>query len=65
MYADVVLRRENKIFMGGSTGSKDGAGHPETFPPGDPLHMQSTNSATISDTKKCSLTGVRYGCCLR
>jgi hypothetical protein len=32
-------------------------GHPETFPPEDPSHMQTPNPDTIADATKCLLTG--------
>ena len=31
--------------------------HPETAPPGDPSHIQSSNPDTIVDANKCLLTG--------
>jgi hypothetical protein len=54
MYAFVLLRRGNKIFMGGNTETKCGI---ETAPPGDPSHIQSPNSDTIVVAKKSLLTG--------
>jgi hypothetical protein len=39
--------------------------HPETFPPGDPFHIQSPNADTFVDAKKCNLTGASYNRFLR
>jgi len=36
--------------------------HAETAPPGDPSHMQPSNSVTIANGKKCLPTEVWYGC---
>ena len=35
------------------------------FPPGDPSHIQTPNSDTIKDGKKCLMTGACYSCLLR
>ena len=40
-------------------------GYPETVPPGDPSYIQTPNPDTISDAKKCLLTGAWYSCLLR
>ena len=40
-------------------------GHPETAPPGDPSCIQSLNTDTIVDAKKCMLTRAWYSCPLR
>jgi hypothetical protein len=59
----VLLRRGNKIPMGGNTEIKYGAeserrkDHPETAPPGDTSHIQSPNLDTMVDANKCLLTG--------
>jgi hypothetical protein len=61
--ASVLLRRGNKILTGANMGTKCGAetegrkGHPENAPLGDPSHIQSPNTDTIVDAKKCMLTG--------
>jgi hypothetical protein len=39
--------------------------HPETAPPGDPSHIQSPNSDTIVDARKCMLTGAWCSCFFR
>jgi hypothetical protein len=58
----VLLRRENKISMGGDTETKcgaetEGTNHPETASPGDPSHIQLPNPDTIVDANKCLLIG--------
>jgi hypothetical protein len=61
MDTSVLLRRGNKIPMGGHTEkvwSRDWRNdHPETVPLGDPFHIQSPNPDTIVDANKCLLTG--------
>jgi hypothetical protein len=39
-------------------------GYPETVPPGDLSQIQSPNSNTIEDAKKCLLKGAWYICLL-
>jgi hypothetical protein len=58
----VLLRRGNKIPMGGDTETKYGAETegktiPESAPFGNPSHIQSLNSDTIMDANKCLMTG--------
>ena len=62
----VLLRRGNKISMGGDTEIKCGAEieglkDTETAPPGDPSHIQSPNPDTVVDANKCLLTGAFSG----
>jgi hypothetical protein len=50
------------LLSEGNTGTKSGAETerkdlPEAASPGDPSHMQTPNRDTISDAKKCLLTG--------
>ena len=59
--ASVLLRRGNKILIGGNLERKSGA---ETegkasrdCPTWDPSHIQSSNMDTIVDVGKCFLTG--------
>jgi hypothetical protein len=57
----VLFRRANKIFMGANMEIKCGAetegkGYRETATPGDPSHIQSPNTDTFVDVKKCLLT---------
>ena len=40
-------------------------GHPETAPPGNPLHIQTPKPDIIADAKKCLLKGVWYRSLLR
>ena len=62
MDASILLRRGNKILMGGNTETKCGA---ETEgkaiqrlpPPRDPSHIQTPNPDTTADTRKSLLTG--------
>jgi hypothetical protein len=59
---NLLLRRENKIFMGGNMETKcgpetEGNAIPETAPPGDPSHVPTPNPDIIEETKKCLLTG--------
>jgi hypothetical protein len=63
----VLLRRGNKIPMGGGTERKlwRRKGHPETAPPGDPSHMQLSNPDTVVEAIKCLLTEAWYNCLLR
>jgi hypothetical protein len=68
--ASVLLRRGNKILMGGDTETKCGAETEEKaiqrlHPPGDPSNIKSPNPDTIMDTKKCLLTGAGYSCPIR
>jgi hypothetical protein len=37
-------------------------GHPETAPPWDPSHLQTSYPKTIADAKKCLQTGAWYSC---
>jgi hypothetical protein len=58
----VLLRKGNKILMGGNTETKCEVESEEKAiqrltPPGDPSHIQSPNVNTIVDTKKCMLKG--------
>ena len=58
----VILRRENKIPMGGDTETKCGAetvrkDYPEIALPGEPSHIWSSNADTIVDANKCVLRG--------
>jgi hypothetical protein len=56
----VLLRRGNKIPMGGVTkcgAETEGKVHPENAPLGNPSHIQSPNPDTIVDANKCLLTG--------
>jgi hypothetical protein len=39
--------------------------HPETAPPGDPSHIQTTNQDIIADSKKYLLIGALYSSLLR
>ena len=62
MDASVLLRKGNKIPMGGATETKYGAETEEKTTqklpyPGDPSYIQLPNLDTIVDTKKCLLTG--------
>lgn len=56
-----LLSRENKILIGGNTGTKSGTetegSHPEIAPPRDPSHMQPPNLVTIANAKMCLLIG--------
>jgi hypothetical protein len=63
----VLLRRGNKIPMGGDTETKCGAemDHPETVQPADPSHIQPPNPDTIVDANKSLLTEACYSCLLR
>jgi hypothetical protein len=61
MDASALLRRGNKIIKGGNIETKCGAevekkGHPEIAPPGDPFLIQTPNTDTIVDAKKCLLS---------
>jgi hypothetical protein len=40
-------------------------GWDKLIPPGDPSYIQSPNSDTLVDAKKCLLTGAWYSCLLR
>ena len=58
----VLLRRGNKIPIGGDREAKCGAetegkAISETAPPGDPSHKKLPNPDTIVDVKRCLLTG--------
>ena len=66
--ASVLLRRGTKyrIICGDKVWSRDWRkGHPETVPPRDPFHLHTPNLDTMSDAKKCLLTGACYSCSLR
>ena len=57
MDISVLLRRGNKIPMGGDTWTKYGAEIEGKAPPGDLFHIQSPNPDTIVYANKCLLTG--------
>jgi hypothetical protein len=72
--SSILLRRGNKIITGWNMGDKLWSRdwrkvHPETFPPGGSSHIQTwkpnKNPDTISDAKKCLLTGAWNSCLLR
>jgi hypothetical protein len=70
VYASVLLRRGNKIFKGRKYGDKVWSwnwrkGHPEMDSPGDPSHIQTPNTDTTADAKKCLLTAAWYTCLLK
>ena len=61
--------RQN-FFYKGNIGEKSRSrdwrkGLPETYPPGNPFHMQPSNSHTITNAKKCLSTEAWYSCLLR
>jgi len=65
------LEGGTKLFIGGDTETKFGAqteGKAIQRLPHlgiQPIYTQPPNPDNIADTKKCKLTGARYGCLLR
>jgi hypothetical protein len=60
-----MLQIEKQLIQGRRVQKEVRKGHPETAPPREPSHVQTTNPDTIAHAKKYLLTGAWYSCPLR